>query len=240
MEILIPLLIITTILLFFEVYFLWSNSKKHRNGKEILSDERYFELKFNINLLKAVAAIFLFIITFLGYSTLSEIKKKGNASNESIEQQKDRIDSMSKTIRNLEVSVEYLDSIRDDLEDKLSEYNTTITDANKKISEIKTSLRYNPRIYVVNGLKYYESNFKGDGVYRVYFKDLMTIFNEELPKFKKTPFINAQGYGIEIDILEVTNTYVDFYSTMTSSPPGKETMINKEYYLFDIWIASFD
>ena len=87
---------------------------------------------------------------------------------------------------------------------------------NQKISVINNSLKYNPRIFVVNDLRFYESNFESGNSLIIYFKDLKTIFSEQLPNFSKPPFINVQGHSIDIDVRKVTNEYVEFNASSTT------------------------
>lgn len=61
------------VLIISDVYFLYKIFKTARLKKKSLPDERYFELKYNINLLKAVSAILIFLLGFLGFTTYRDI-----------------------------------------------------------------------------------------------------------------------------------------------------------------------
>jgi len=67
------LLIVIFVLIASDVYFLWKIFKSIGKKKKSLPDEHYFELKYNINLLKAVSAILIFLLGFLGFTTYQDI-----------------------------------------------------------------------------------------------------------------------------------------------------------------------
>lgn len=235
------LLFIIGIFLIGDLYFLRRIYKQGKNGKEIFSDEKYYELKFSINLLKAISAILIFVIGFLGYSTIKDFSDNlEKDTNKQIGDQKKEIIKISKNIENIKLSVDSLENLKKNFEDVIKTYESNLKNVNKKISNIKTSLKYNPRIYIVNDLKFYKSNFNRNNLLIIYFKDLLTIFGEHLPDFRKTPYINIQGHNIEINIQKVTNTYVEFISNSHDGFGIKDESKNENYFNFDIWIASFD
>ena len=240
------LLFIIVVLLIGDLYFLNRIYKKGKKGIEIALDEKYFELKYNINLLKAISAILIFVIGYLGYSSYKEFTDKIiNNFNDTIKSKTIEIQEISKRTDKIKTSVDSLEILKNSLGDIVVSYESKLQDLNHKISIINNSFKYNQRIYVVNDLKFYNANFDSTGLLKIYFKDLKTIFGEQLPIFSKPPLINVQvisvqGLSIFIDVFNVTTTSVEFRSGAgVSYGPDDNNLING-YYKFDIWIASFD
>lgn len=226
------LLFIIVVLLIGDLYFLNRIYKKGKKGIEIALDEKYFELKYNINLLKAISAILIFGIGYFGISSYKEFTDKiNNNFNDTIKSKNIEFQKISKKVDSLEILINTIKSKYQVLDHKISITNN--------------SFKYNPRIYVVSDLKFSNSNFESGVPLKVYFKDLKTIFGEQLPIFSKPPLINVQvisvqGLSIFIDVFNVTTTSVEFRSGAgVSYGPDDNNLING-YYKFDIWIASFD
>lgn len=226
------LLFIIVVLLIGDLYFLNRIYKKGKKGIEIALDEKYFELKYNINLLKAISAILIFGIGYFGISSYKEFTDKiNNNLNDTIKSKNIEFQKISKKVDSLEILINTIKSKYQVLDHKISITNN--------------SFKYNPRIYVVSDLKFSNSNFESGVPLKVYFKDLKTIFGEQLPIFSRPPLINVQvisvqGLSIFIDVFNVTTTSVEFRSGAgVSYGPDDNNLING-YYKFDIWIASFD
>lgn len=234
------LLIIIGILIISDLCFLYKIYRNTKDGKEVAADEKYFELKYNINLLKSIAAILIFVLGYLGYSTYKDFSDKVNKNfDEKIELQNKKHQEISGKTDRLRSSVDSLEILKNSLEVLIDSYESKLKILNDKILLINNSLKYNPRIYVVKNLKFHDSNFYINNPLKIYFKDLTSIFGEKLPNFTKPPLINVQGYSITIDVLDVTTEYVIFASGSTTdyTPNNKS---DDEYYKFDIWMASFD
>lgn len=231
----IVLALIIIVLLIWDLNILRKIYKESQLGNSTLSDEKYFELKYNINLVKAISAIGIFIIGFLGFSTYDGFKEEITTDlDKSINIQDSHIELINSKINSLNQTLDTLEVYKNNLEKLTISYQKNLQSINKKISSINNAARYNPRIYVVNNLKYsYKKNENG---LRIYFKDLTTIFGEKLPIFSRKPYINTEGHNIDIEIQEVTKTYVDF-SSGSALGYGIDEF---DTYIFDIWIASFD
>lgn len=228
-------LIIIIVLLIWDLTILRKIYKSTTNGNNILPDEKYFELKYNINLVKSVSVIGLFVIGFLGVSTVDGLKSNVTSEIEtSIKTQDDRIEQITTKIEGLTTTLDTLENYKSELERVIKNYESNLGSINSKVAQVNNSLKYNPRIYIVNDLKYsYERNPKG---LRVYFKDLTTVFGDKLPNFTNPPYINTEGYNIEIEIQEVTTTYVD----LASGSALGEGIDDEDTYLYSLWIASFE
>ena len=208
----------------------------------MLADEKYFELKYNINLLKSISAILIFVVGFLGYSSYNNFKAEFTDDlNEATIVQRKQLDSLTTNIKIIKTSLSEMDSLKDRLKQNITDYDSKMMLLNNKVSSINNTLKYNPRIFVVNGIKYpistINSGYKDDQV-KIYFKELSNSFGEKLPLFKKAPLVNVEGHRLDLHVLEVTNEYFrvsEWSYSMDDEIDGK-----RGYFTFDIWIASFD
>lgn len=231
------LLYIICVLLIGDLYFLFRIYKKGIKGNETLSDEKYFELKYNINLLKAISAILIFGIGFLGYSNYMDFKKEmkkdltDNLTNQNIEigEIKTRLNKYNETLDSLDV-------LKNKLLEITKENEKEMKAINRKVLGIKETLKFNPKIYVVTDLKYPYTNIKSYDTVQLNFSSMKTIFGESLPEFNNIPFVNIQSHRADIDIMEVTKTSIKF---LCNSYYGDGHENYPDYYYFDLWIASF-
>ena len=228
--------------------------KIYKEGGEensTLTDEKYFELKYNINLLKSISAILIFVVGFLGYTSYEKFKsefsenlneatkeQRDNLNKVTIEQRKE-LDDLTGNIELIKTNLKEIDLLRNRLEQNITEYDSRMTILNSKASKINNTLKYNPRIFVVKELRYPLTTIQSSNdEVKVYFKDLKTSFNEKLPQFKKAPLVNVEGHRLDLHILEVTKDY--FKVAEWSYAFDSNLDQNRGYFTFDIWIASFD
>lgn len=203
-----------------------------------MPDERYFELKYNINLLKAASAILIFLIGFLGFTTYRDIvdNVENDFSNRFTEQNS-RIDSLTQILSSYEKFVDSLKSEAGQSIDNLSDVRREFGIINKKVIQTQRALKYIPRIFVVRNLWYNEekeSKEMGSGI-QYFYDNLKNIHGENLPDFKAPPLIMIQGDGAEFIINENTDEHFDI-SLFASSGKGQ----HKGKYKFGIWIVSLD
>ncbi|QXP72618.1 hypothetical protein H0I31_02645 [Tenacibaculum sp. AHE15PA] len=226
------LLIIILILLIGDLFYLKKILKLLKKKNKTNIDERYFELKYHLNLLKSISAILLFIFGFIGYSGFNDFKKEMSENfNSSLKTQREKITKMDKTLENYKKSIDSIVEFKNQLNNLIELNDTDLKRINNKVSSINKSFKYNPKIYIVNQLSYPE----GSGEIKFEFSKMKTIHGETLPKFKKPPFITVQGYRAGIDILEITTTYILLNMGVTYEYPG---ISKKKYFEFDLWIGS--
>ncbi len=230
------LLIVILILTASDVYFLWKIFRNINARKKTLPDERYFELKYNINLLKAVSAILIFLIGFLGFTTYQNIVD--NVENDfslRFNEQNIRIDSFSMTLSNYEKFVDSLNLETYESVENLGDINRKFQAINKKLAQNEASLKYTTKVYVIHDL-IYPAN-QGEELPKFEFKNMRTIYGENLPKFKEAPLIITQVKdGLGFYIGSITKDYVSLgiqSSVIRLSNKG----ISQPSYTFDMWIA---
>lgn len=220
------------------MFFLWKIFKNLNKKKKNLPDERYFELKYNINLLKAVSAILIFLIGFLGFNTYNNISENLNQDfTEKVKSQNEKIDSLIDLVSGYEESIKSLKVKEGESVKNLSEINQQFRIINEKLRNNQEALKYTTKVYVINNLKFPTEIFyttTKEGFLTIYFKDLKTINNENLPVFKSKPMVVLQGKSIQLDATEITKEYIKIGSSMTYGGYVEE---NPEFYYFDMWIA---
>lgn len=231
------MLIIILVLIISDVFFLWKIFKNIGKKKKRLPDERYFELKYNINLLKAVSAILIFLIGFLGFNSYNNISDNLEQNfTKTFEEQNARIDSLGNLISDYEKTIEFLKIEEGESVENISEINQQFSLINSKIKSTQEALKYTTKVFVVNNLKFPANKFgapEAEDNFKILFKDLKTINNENLPKFKTKPMVVLECKGLLLDVLELTKEYIRIGSGIGSGYGGE----NPEFYYFDMWIA---
>jgi len=220
------LLIVIFILLVSDVFFLWKIYNGIKRKKKYIPDEKYFELKYNINLLKAVSAILIFLIGFLGfnsYNNISENLSKGFT--DKFKKQNKRIDSLTTKLFSYERFVDSLKVEESETVENLDGINRKFRSINNKLEANKKALKYTTKVYVVENLKVYFDR----EVQAFWFKDMTTINGEKLPKFNKKPMVTLQGKTVRFRIIGLTQDYIKLYA-------GSYATDDKFEY-FDMWIA---
>ncbi|MDF0714725.1 hypothetical protein PY092_01075 [Muricauda sp. 334s03] len=221
------LLIIVLVLLILDVVFLYRIQKSPITRNRNSFDKRFFELKFELRVIEAVAAILLFVGTFLGAASLNEIKTEYKSDLE------DEIEALRKETIDFETKVaEYTKSL-DSLKSKEGQSIENLNDVkrefaiiNNKVAKTQEALRYTSKIFIVKGLKHYHQK-EGDVTF--YFDQMETVNNESLPVFKSAPTLSVQGKGSVYFIKEVTTKYVKLSAMFVMEQPEYETL--------DLWIV---
>ncbi len=226
------LLIIIVILLVGDLFFSYKILDKLENNRKENIDEKYYELKYHINLLKSISAILIFVFAFIGYSSFVDFKTDMQEDiNRTLESQKDDISEIDSSLKNYKENLDSLIVFKNQLKNLLEVSDSDLKKINSKVASINSSFKYNPKIYIVNGLNFSDRSEKT----KFSFSNMTTVHGEKLPRFKRAPFITVQGYMAGISILEVTTTYVLLDMNMTyMSDDGKQI----DNFKFDLWIGS--
>jgi hypothetical protein len=230
-QLVIVLLLILGVLLIGDLIFLSRILKGIKKVKKTEYDEKYFELKYQINLLKSISAILLLVLGFLGYSNFQELKTKMEEDiNKSIALQRNEIERMDSVLNAYKSAFDTLQIYRNNLDKLINQNETDLRKINNKVNETNNTFKYNPRVYIVDNLVYPGGiNNHLDSV-RFYFKDMETIHGEKLPKFEKIPFVVPQGHKIGIDLLEVTKNSILVGSGLFYG--------DGDDFKFNLWIGS--
>jgi uncharacterized membrane protein YqhA len=218
------LLIVILVLVASDVFFLYKIYKDVGEKKKGLLDEKYFELKYNINLLKAVSAIVIFLIGFLGFTTYGEIIKNVEKDiSTKYSEQNTRIDSLTHILSKYELFVDSLELRKNESVQNLDDINRKFNLLNRKLDKNEEALQIVPQIFIVKNVSISEDEQK------INFSSLRTIDNQKLPNFKEPPIVNMQCLGADILVSEVTTKYIEFTNWVT----GK----NHQKANCDLWIV---
>ncbi len=138
------LLFIVCVLLIGDLVFLKRLIKMSKNNSKVSENEKYFELKYHINLLKSTSAILLFVIGYFGYSSYKDLKTNIKTDFEkNIQHQKDEIESVSLKIKEINTSIDSLKELKNSLELVVNDYQNRLTNISQKILSINNSTKYN-------------------------------------------------------------------------------------------------
>jgi len=223
------LLIVIFILIVSDVYFLWKIFKSIGKKKKSLPDERYFELKYNINLLKAVSAILIFLLGFLGITTYQDITSIPESDfEEKFSVQDEKIKTLDSIVKNYEGLVESLKSEEGKSIENLNDVKREFGLINQKINSTQNALKYTPQIFIIRNIPVEPD--KERVTQTIYFNKLRTIDGKKLPNFKKPPIINIQGLNVVSVVDEITSEYFKLLHTIESD--GKQEL--------DLWLIYYD
>lgn len=222
------LLIIITSLLILDVYFLTKLDKRIKKKKKIFLDQRYFELKTQINLIKAVSGIVLFVGTYLGVSTLNEIKESfKNDFMVKVDSQKKQVDSLISVVKDYTKLIDKLKIIESQGIENLSDINNEFKIVKNSLERNKNSMKHFPQMFIIKGIKIKNS------VTKVYFRDLKTIDGKKLPNFNMPPAVNIQCYNAQAQILDITKDYFELSDSFVTWNKNEEDSGNE---ICDVWI----
>lgn len=232
------------ILLIWDINILHRIYKLGKKGEAFVPDERYFELKYNINLLKGLATLLIFVVGFLGYGSYKDLSKKvGSDINEIVTAQKDSISNLNKEIESFKSTIadfkESIDGVvfqKENVTKELASYQREFSKAKEKLESLDKAISQNTKLYIVENL---ECKFKGewpDNNFTFYFKNMTTVSDLKLPDFESPPYINIQPKGIELEIIELNKEKIVLAcSTLIELDRSKEPFPS-----VNLWIASTD
>jgi len=201
-----------------------------------LNDKKYWELKYKQEYMVTVFAVVIGIITWLGYHSISEIKKEIKtelmSQLDSTKKDLDRIENRQKTVDN---RLSYSDSIvsvaqnailglanrEKYLNGSLSLRSSDLDKLKDRISEINSKNIIQQGIYIVDNLEYTFNEYWEYKKY--YFKDLISNTGQRLPRFKNPPFIlPVSNEGFTFSIQEVNTDSFELIPSNSSSQKAND------------------
>jgi prefoldin subunit 5 len=240
MEVIIfTLLVVIIILLIWDTYFLKRLLTKHKTGSQVVDLEKYYELKYNINLIKSLATIFIFILGFLGYNSYNSLKGKieDEVASEielykkEINKHKDEISQIEDSLNYLNESLDKLRNFKNDISEDIMTVRQQVSELNNRVNQTKDAFKTSPKIYVVKNYTFPYDLKNQPKSYHIKFNELKTFKGEKIKSFKTPPAVFTVSDEGEFKIMEITNTgfvmkMVDIYDIQSK-------------YNLDIWIASY-
>lgn len=233
------ILILIVFLLMKEVKILTRIVKLKRHENEFkISDERYYELYYKIQLIITVTSIIVLVGGFVGYNSIHSIKED---ISKDMEHYKTNLRKSDSTLTATESVIQSLDSnrivIQDELHASQEALHTSLNETNRiKLELLKLQKEFAPNIqtYIIKNIPYVSSPDKKT---KIYYKDLKTADGNQLPKFNEPPIINLMSVGMSgITIVENTNEYFEYYTTSFLVLEGPDI---KPSTKFDIMITKY-
>lgn len=245
----IVLLILVFILLILDVVFLYRIQKSPITRNRNTFDKRFFELKFEIRLIEVVATILLFVGTFLGASSLNEIKTEYKSDLEvEIKALRDETYDFETKLLKYTKTLDSLKSEEGKSIENLSDIKREFGVIDKKLSNNNQAFKNLIKVYAVKEVEFSpnivdnvnkKSPQKKIEYQDIYFNTLKTMYGERLPEFQDIPLVVIQSKIIEIELISVTN---DFFR-ITRKQGGYEDVFEGGKKLdksFNLIIASRD
>lgn len=189
---------------------------KTHNG---ISDiENYLEIKYRIQFLTTIFAIIIFVAGFFGFNSIKGFEDK-------IQKEIDAKFSKFTT------SFDSLTIKKDSLSYDYSAISTTVKGIKDKIIWIYSKNILKPEIFIVKNIPV-KPKFESQ---KVYYRNMLTITNEKLPKFINRPVVSISSPSGTIPIInKLTNEYIEFYGTAMTTGEAVEL------YYVDLWIVTYD
>jgi len=203
-----------------------------KKSEHFLADNQYYELKYSINLLKALATVLIFVFGLIGYTTFKDIKSE--LENE-VSLQKHEIELISKRLSGYKDSLDSLDNYKNEISQGISKFDNNFSKLNSKVDILNNTLKFSPKIFVVKEQKFPFNIENAPDTVKIEFKDLFTASGERLPKFKHSPIVLVQGRSLGLHILSVNNDYFLLQPGVFYGDANKASS-----YLYDIWIAVYE
>lgn len=191
-------------------WFSLRDLKKHNRSKQVITDERYYELKYKIEYITTIVVVVIGVGGFFGYKWFDGLKKDTADKLKNVTDLYDikfdsidkKIESKKYTLNDYEAKQENIDKKVENSDKKLSVISNRIDIINKK-SIIKQDF------YIVDNLKF-PATENGNWYARFYYKNLKTIGGDSLPFFKKSPFLIAVPENqFELTIKYIGREYFD-------------------------------
>lgn len=216
----------------------FNNNFKHSSS---LSDEKYFELKTKQEYIIAASALIFSVISFMGVSSIKEIKKD---LNNSLATETKKLENLGRTAEVTNESFSGLSIKGKTIEDSLRSAMNLVEKLKRRVSEISSKDVINLNIFIVDPLvvgdfpiakeKYY-ADFR-----QIKFNTLKTISGDKLPDFKVPPSIICfPSNNATIRVTDITKDgfkiSADMFDYITSE--NAPNPIKPENVRFSVWIS---
>jgi hypothetical protein len=195
-----------------------------------LSDLKYFELKSRQEYLVSLAAILLALLTFLGFSSLNDIKKDMQTD---VQSEKTKLDSLYIAEKKQYGELSKLNST---YKDSVSLVLDKARRLKQFIEQIRNKDIIRQNIFIVDPLTIGNFPIDKNEFRTVKFKDLKTISGKALPIFKTAPSIVcfSTTYSMLI-VADVTSESFKIKPELYYSDNGNDARGNK--VKFSVWIS---
>lgn len=194
-----------------------------------MADEKYYELKSKQEFIIATSTIIFALISFIGFSSISEIKKN---LNEQIAIERQKVDSLTKVANS---SIDNLELRGKDYKDSVLQGLKLLKDLRKRYIDLSDKDIIRQNVFIVDDLKIGDFK-KVDYFFRIVnFKDLRTVSGQKLPEFKTPPSIIVfSSTSSELRVDEVSQSSFKISPFMSTESKIAKT---EEDIRFSIWFS---
>ena len=230
------LIILTTIL-----FLIWNDYKllmkfmsfKKDSYVATISDQKYYELNYKIQLIIASTSIIVVVGGYLGYNSIHTVNQE---IDNSLSKYREKLQKYDSTIVKYNILISQLDSERVKVSDALI---GSLNETQRLKGElIKLQREFSPNIktYIIKDINYDPNK---DESTRIYYKDLLTIDGSKLPLFNEPPILNVLDYGnSNISISKNTPEYFE-YSLSSYLEIDEKAGSIKPMHSFDLIITKY-
>lgn len=228
--------IITLVFSFWSFQIVRKHIRRSENNQQLsssIADAKYFELKSKQEFIIYASAVVVGILTFIGFSSLKEIK---NELSDQLRTERQKLDSLNKSaLANYHSLASEGESYSDSVKDALK----LVSLLRNRVIQISTKDIIKQNIYIVDPLKIGDFPFQkgNDADFRmVKFKDLQTVSGQKLPTFKTPPSIICFSTTYSaLFVQNVTTESFEIRPDMYTVPANKPD--NGEHVIFSVWIS---
>lgn len=202
----------------------------NKKKKSSISDEKYFELKYSIQLYVIIFSLIIATASFLGINRYNEISKFIDKDIQS------KVSSLDSALIRIDSSLAHIQGFIKNFQIEKEALKTTLLKTGSDAKNIERNINIlaskkvnTPNIYIIKDVKV---NIKNDKQ-RFFYNDLRTYDGKYLPKFTKAPFVNIpSNYSIESEMIANTKDYFEI------SISGYTDDDKTNYNIIDIWLLS--
>lgn len=190
------------ILIVVDILHLKSLKKIIKKDNETVSIDKYYELKWRINLFLSITTIVAVVLGFLGFSVKKITTDQYNELNTQIE-------AIADSIKNRELLIDELTQRLSLTSDKASASAAMLDKINNSVMEIQ---RNNIQKWEFQFIENVEVDINSQKqVDTIYFKDLKTSDGRKIPEFKETPLVNLIDNDKTNWLLRHTYTHPEYF-----------------------------
>lgn len=167
---------------------------KSVTGDNKIEEPRYWELKYRMDYLVAVAAMGIAVLAFYGYQSFQSAREAVRSEIDlELRTIREDVNKTEQIVRNLK---SFSDSIRESvsvsgkkMDDQINHQLAVLKVLERKIRVINNRNIVQQEFYVVRSLKLPVNHELKPGSNRVYYKDLITDKGDKLPEFANPPLV---------------------------------------------------
>lgn len=217
------------------------NFKNNYRHQSSLTDEKYFELKSKQEYIIATSAIIFALLSFVGISSIKELKAEIETQ---VQAERRKINSIDSTAEKTHKNLAGLQLSGKDLKDSIRSAMNLVEVLKSRVISISNKDVIKQNIFIIDPLKmgdFPHSNEKYFEEFRIIkFKDLLTVNGQQLPIFKVAPSIVC--FSTSFSSLIVKDVTAEGFKIkpdnfLVSSSEKSKSIIDGDEIKFSVWIS---